>query len=239
MRPEVRLRQPLLSEVLAAAFAVTGLGLVTGCDLLRLRDNSPPTCRIISPADSAQVSGLVPIQAYAFDSVGVVKVEFLVNAAVIATKTDSPYTVTWNTEGLAERSWHELSCIAYDLAGNKGFSDTISVQIAVQGQRSIYHGSIEVQPGRYRSVPFEARSGDTLSGSVRVSSDGTLSTFAWLDSAQYAEFRAGRAYTALFSRTGFVEFSMRQAVVQTGQYYLVFANSSTGTKTCWVRFVLE
>lgn len=239
MKPAVTFRQAPWLGVGSTVLAAACLCAVVGCDLFRLRDNSPPTCRITSPTDSAQVSGTVPIQVYAFDSVGVVKVEFLVNAAVVATKTDSPYTVTWNTEGLAERSRHQLSCIAHDLAGNKGLGDTISVQIAAQGQRSVYHGSVEVQQGRYQSLPFDARSGDTLSGSVRVSSGGTLSTFAWLDSAQYVEFRAGRAYTALFSRTDFAEFSMSQAVLQTGQYYLVFVNSSTGTRACWVRFVLE
>ncbi len=220
-------------------FAAVGLLWAVGCDLFRLKDTSPPSCRITNPADSALVSGTVPIQVDAHDSVGVLKVEFLVDGAVFATKTDSPYTVSWNTDGLAERSWHQLSCVAYDLAGNKGYGDTILVQIAAVGQRSVYHGSVEVQQGRYQSVPFDALLGDTLSGSVRVNSGGTLSTFAWLDSAQYVEFKAGRAYTALFSRSQFAELSMSQAVPATGRFYLVFANSGSGTKTCWVRFVLE
>jgi hypothetical protein len=212
---------------------------VAGCDLFRLEDRIPPTCRITSPADSSQVSGTVPIQVSAFDSTGVASVQFLVDAAVVATKTDSPYTVSWNTEGLAEQSWHQLTCVAEDLVGNKGYSDTVWVQIATVGQRNVYHGEIEVQQGRYQSVEFEAVAGDTLSGDIRVSAGGTLSTFAWLDSTQYVEFRAGRAYTALFSRSDFAELGMNQAVTSSGEFHLVFANSGTGTKNLWVRFTLE
>jgi hypothetical protein len=199
----------------------------------------PPTCRITSPVDSAQVSGTVPIQVSATDSVGVVSVEFFADAASVAARTDSPYTATWNAEGQTEGSWHQLYCVAEDLAGNKGYSDTVRVQIAAAGQRSVYHGELTVQQGRYQSVQFEAVSGDTLSGDVRVSAGGTLSTFAWLDSVQHVEFKAGRAYTALFSRSDFAQLSMSEAVVRTGTYFLVFANGSTGTRVCWARFVLE
>jgi hypothetical protein len=220
-----------------AACAV--LGGVAGCEWLLGLDTTPPTCQITSPTDSASVSGVVPIAATASDSVGVDRVEFYADGSLVGTDSSSPYAGSWDASALAEGTWHSLSCIAYDLDGNKGYSDTLAVVVAGVGERSVYHGEVEVEAGYARSVSFNATAGDTLGGDVQVVSGGMLTKFLWLDQNNYTKFAASQPYTALFEKDNFTQASLRQAVPSTGKFYLAFANGGSATVKCWVRFVLE
>jgi hypothetical protein len=232
--PKARTSGPALVAVALAA----GL-LGPGCDLLFNQDKTPPTCWITSPTDSSIVSGVVALQAGAADNVAVDRVEFYSDGSPAGTATAGPYSVNWNTTGLPENSWHSLYCIAYDLGGNKGYSDTVAVKLMLAGQRSVYHGEVSVTAGSYVAVEFFGAAGDTLAGDVLVLSGARLSTFAWLNGSNYALFAAGQPYQALFRQDNASELSLRQAVAASDTFHLVFANTGTGTRTCWVRFVLE
>jgi hypothetical protein len=230
---------PRTVRLALSAAGLLALALVGGCDWLLLFDVTPPTCSIAAPADSGQVNGTVLIQATAFDSSGVERVQFYVDDGLVAVDSSSPYTGSWNAAGLPERSWHRLYCIAYDPAQNKGYSDTISVEIAGVGQQSVFHGELEVAAGTYREVEFSAGSGDTLAGDMLITTGGTLSSFLWLDQANYQLFAASQPYSALFQKDDFSQLNLRQVVPAAGKYHLVFSNRGSGARTCWARFVLE
>jgi len=181
----------------------------------------------------------VPVAATASDTVGVDRVEFYADGSLVSTDSFSPYAAGWDASGLAERTWHSLSCIAYDLAGNKGYSDTVAVEIAAVGQTSVYHGELEVAARSDSAVWFNAAVGDTLSGDAQVVSGGTLSMFLWLDKDNYQKYVANQSYTALFRQDNFSQMSMRQGVATSGKFYLVFANAGSSEVKCWARFVLE
>jgi hypothetical protein len=185
------------------------------------------------------VNGVVPIAATAFDSIGVERVEFYADGSLVGTDSAEPYSGSWDASGQAEQSRHSLSCIAYDLAQNKGYSDTVAVEIAVVGQTSIYHGELEVPARGREAVPFDAAAGDTLAGDAQVVSGGALSKFLWLDHDNYQKYVASQSYTALFEQDNFTQMSMSQAVPAAGKYYLVFVNSGNAIVKCWARFVLE
>ena len=202
-------------------------------------DTTAPTCELTSPADSAKVNGIVPMAAAASDSVGVELVEFYADGSLVGTDSSSPYSASWDASGEAEGSWHSLSCVARDLAGNKGYSDTAAVEIAGVGQRSVYHGELEVPARSRAAVSFDAEVGDTLAGDVQVVSGGTLSSFMWLDDDNYQKYVANQAYTVLFQRDSFSQMSMSQEVPAAGKFYLVFVNAGDATVKCWARFVLE
>jgi hypothetical protein len=219
--------------------ALVALVLFAGCEWLLGLDTTPPTCHITSPVDSASVNGVVPVAATASDTVGVDRVEFYADGSLVSTDSFSPHAASWDASGLAERTWHSLSCIAYDLAGNKGYSDTIAVEIAAVGQRSVYHGELEVQAHAREVVSFDANAGDTLSGDAQVASGGALSMFLWLDKDNYQKYVANQSYTALFRQDNFSQMSMRQGVATSGKFYLVFANAGGSAVKCWARFVLE
>lgn len=90
-------------------------------------DTTPPTVAVTSPADASTVNGLVTIAATAADDVGVAKVEFYADAALLGTDTSSPYSQTWDTSTAAQGS-HQLAAKAYDAAGNNA---TASITVTV------------------------------------------------------------------------------------------------------------
>ena len=92
-------------------------------------DTTAPVASITSPASGAIVSGTVAVAASATDAVGVTKVEFLLDGALQATDTASPYSWGWTTTGASNGS-HTLVAKAYDAAGNVGTSATVSVTVS-------------------------------------------------------------------------------------------------------------
>jgi trimeric autotransporter adhesin len=92
-------------------------------------DTTPPSTSITSPANGATVSGTVTVTASASDNVGVTRVEFLVDGALAATDTTSPYSFAWNTSALVPGSTHTLASRAFDAANNQGNSTNVTVTI--------------------------------------------------------------------------------------------------------------
>lgn len=92
-------------------------------------DTTAPAVAVSSPASGATVSGTVAVAATATDAVGVTKVEFLLDGALQATDTASPYSWSWATTGASNGS-HALVAKAYDAAGNVGTSSTVSVTVS-------------------------------------------------------------------------------------------------------------
>jgi hypothetical protein len=93
-------------------------------------DASPPTVSITSPANGATVFGVVGLTATAADDVGVVGVRFYLNGTLVgAEDTTAPYSVDWNTTGVANGTY-TLTAIARDAAGNLATSAAVSVTVS-------------------------------------------------------------------------------------------------------------
>jgi len=122
-------------------------------------DTTAPAASITSPASGATVSGIVEVAASATDAVGVTKVEFLLDGALQATDTTSPYSWSWATAASANGS-HTLVAKAYDAAGNVGTSPTVSVTVRNDTTAPV------------ASVTSPA-SGATVSGTVSVAASAT------------------------------------------------------------------
>lgn len=221
------------------AVLAAGLVLFAGCEWLLSFDRVPPECWITSPADSAMVSGRVTVRAEAFDSIGVERIDFYADGVRFATDSSSPASAAWDASALPDDSWHQLFCVAYDLSGNAGYSDTISLRVAKASQRSVYHGTLSIPPNSHVAVRFEALAGDSLAGEARDVTGGTIGRFIWLDSANYQQFRQGGTYTAILEFARVSELSLASPVPGAGTYYLVLASSQSFRQTCWLRFVLE
>jgi len=72
-------------------------------------DTTPPSVSISSPGAGQTVSGTVTVSASASDNVGVTSVQFRLDGANLgAQDTGAPYSVSWNTTGVANGS-HTLS----------------------------------------------------------------------------------------------------------------------------------
>ncbi len=91
-------------------------------------DTTVPTTAITSPATGASftVGTNVTLTASASDNVGVTKVEFYVDGVLKGSDTAAPYSLAWNTTGVATGP-HTIRSKAYDAAGNAATSTAVSV----------------------------------------------------------------------------------------------------------------
>jgi len=80
-------------------------------------DSVAPTVSITSPVNGGLLLKTQRIEALASDNVGVARVEFYVNEALLATDTAAPYVVYWNTRRTAPGSY-VIKAVAYDASGN-------------------------------------------------------------------------------------------------------------------------
>lgn len=88
-----------------------------------------PTVSLTSPGSGATVGGTVNVSASASDNVGVSRVEFYRNGALVATSNSAPYGFSWDTESVPNGSY-TLTAKAYDAAGNVGQSQYSSVTVS-------------------------------------------------------------------------------------------------------------
>ena len=107
-------------------------GIATGSAGVSLTvpgDSTPPAVSLQTLP--ACVNGTVTVNATASDSSGYIqRVEFLVDGAVAATDTSSPYSFNWATAGLAI-GVHSVQARAFDWSGNVTTSAATSVTVDV------------------------------------------------------------------------------------------------------------
>lgn len=92
-------------------------------------DGVPPTAALTSPANGASVSGTVALSATASDDVGVARVEFLLDGALLGSDATAPYGLAWDSSGTSDGA-HVLLARAVDLAGNTGTSAPVNVTVS-------------------------------------------------------------------------------------------------------------
>jgi hypothetical protein len=92
-----------------------------------IADTTPPIIAITAPSAGATLSGpMVTLAVTATDNVGVVKVQYYCDGALIGTATSAPFSYKWNNKKVAAGT-HSLQARASDAAGNVGISAAISV----------------------------------------------------------------------------------------------------------------
>jgi hypothetical protein len=93
-------------------------------------DTTAPTATVTAPADRATVSGTTTVSASATDNVAVAGVRFLLDGNPLgAEDTTAPYSVAWNTAGVADGP-HTLTAVARDAAGNTSTANPVNVTVA-------------------------------------------------------------------------------------------------------------
>ena len=96
-------------------------GINVGAAWSTSTDTTAPT----ATASESGTTGTITLSATASDNVGVTKVEFYIDGALVGTDTTSPYSVTYNSANLTNGT-HSLVAKAYDAAGNIGSSTAVS-----------------------------------------------------------------------------------------------------------------
>ena len=80
-------------------------------------DTTRPTLRFRAPPAGEPLSGSHLLVARAEDDRGVVRVQFLLNGAVLVERTQAPYRLQWDSRSVADGE-HVLAVRAFDAAGN-------------------------------------------------------------------------------------------------------------------------
>ncbi len=127
-------------------------------------DTTPPSVSVTSPTSGQTVQGTVAVSASASDNVGVAGVQFRLDGASLgAEDTSSPYSVSWNTTGVANGS-HALTAVARDAAGNVTNSATVTVTVNNAPPPDTTPPTVNVtSPG----------SGTTVSGTISVTASAS------------------------------------------------------------------
>jgi GH18 family chitinase len=92
-------------------------------------DVIPPVVTITTPADGAVLGKKQTIAVQAMDNVRVSRVEFYANGLLLATDSQAPYSITWNSR-TASRGPNVIAVIAYDASHNSA-----SAQVTVYSSR--------------------------------------------------------------------------------------------------------
>jgi poly(hydroxyalkanoate) depolymerase family esterase len=92
-------------------------------------DGIAPTVAITAPTDGASVSGNVTVSATASDDVGVDRVEFLLDGALLGSDASAPYSTSWDSTTASDGA-HVLQARAYDLVDNLGTSAQVNVNVS-------------------------------------------------------------------------------------------------------------
>jgi len=137
-------------------------------------DLENPTVTLTAPAAGATVSGSVTLQATAADNVGVTRVRFLVDGALLPGQdTAAPYELAWNSSTVPNGS-HTIAASAEDASGNTATSATVAVTVA--NTTSL---------GRVVAYGFDEGAGTVANDSTVPSNAGTISGATWTAAGRY------------------------------------------------------
>ena len=131
-----------------------------------IADTTPPETSIVAPLQSTTVSGIVAINVIASDNVGVSRVELTVNGRLLSTDNMAPFGFSWDSNFVGN-GLSTLATVAYDAAGNKASSRSVSVNVA-NGAASVI---TDTSPPLVRI--FNPVDGSTLAGTVQVRVEAT------------------------------------------------------------------
>ncbi len=116
------------SDLYAGTCAKTAVGLAwatVGVGGPAPTDAVPPTTSIASPADGSKVTAGFEVQATAADDQCILKVELLIDGAVVETKTAAPFTFT--TDPALTKGSHTIEVKTYDAFNQSTARSTVTV----------------------------------------------------------------------------------------------------------------
>lgn len=184
-----------------------------------ITDSQAPTASISAPLGSSTVSGLTPVNVATSDNVGVTKTELLVNGAVVATDTTSPFAFSWDSSRVAN-GMATLNVRAHDAAGNVGQSAAVSVNVANVTLADT------VAPTVALSNPVN---GSVVSGNISVTAQGNDNS--GLAGLRMSMFING-AQVASSSGSGNLKYGWNTRKIATGSYTLrVDTSDAAGNKS--------
>ena len=118
---------------LSFGVSLAAVGSITVDDHAIAADTTAPTVSLTAPAAGSTVGGSVSLAATASDNVGISKVEFLADGAVIGSDLTAPYSLTWDST-TSNDGPVTLTARATDTSTNVATGAGVAVTVANQPQ---------------------------------------------------------------------------------------------------------
>lgn len=120
-----------LIGILVLSLAILMITASCGKKVTTTDDTTPPTVKILSPANNSEVSDTVEIRVEAKDNKKVARVEFYIDSQLSFTDTQSPWVYDWITYLYDDSTSHTIFVVGYDQVGNRDTSSVIAVLVRV------------------------------------------------------------------------------------------------------------
>jgi peptidoglycan/xylan/chitin deacetylase (PgdA/CDA1 family) len=151
-----------------------------------------PTVSLSAPSSGATLSGSVSFSANASSSVGISKVDYLVNGQVVATGTTGPsYTATWDSSTVGDGAV-TVTARATDNGGNSGTSTPVAMTVsnaASRGGNMLTNASLETATGG--STPDCWQLGGTGTNSYTWSRTSNAHSGSWAENVTISSYTSG------------------------------------------------
>jgi peptidoglycan/xylan/chitin deacetylase (PgdA/CDA1 family) len=139
---------PADATALSFGMNIQAVGTLTTDDYSLADSGGPPTSpsvSLTSPSPGATLTGPVTFSASASSSLGIARVDYLVNGAVVATSSSPPYTATWDSSTVGDGPV-TVTARATDVGGNQTTSAPVSATMsnaASRGGNMLANASLE------------------------------------------------------------------------------------------------
>ena len=191
-------------------------------------DTTAPSTSLTAPTGGATLSGTATVSADASDNVGVSKVDFFAGSTLIGSDTTSPYSVSWNTAGVANGSY-SITSKAYDAAGNVGTSAAVSVTVSnTTGSCGITEQLLVNAGFESGNVNWTTTTG-VIDGSTGGSAPRTGSWKAWLNG--YGTAKTDTAYQTITIPSTACSASLK--------FWVKIISSETTTTTAYDKLAIQ
>lgn len=151
-----------------------------------------PTVSLSAPSSGATLSGSVSFSANASSSVGIAKVDYLVDGQVVATSTTGPsYTATWDSSTVGDGAV-TVTARATDNGGNQGTSTPVTMTVsnaASRGGNMLANASLETATGG--STPDCWQLGGTGTNSFTWTRTSNAHSGSWAENVTISSLTSG------------------------------------------------
>ena len=97
-------------------------------------DTEAPSVSITEPLRNAEVKGVIKIKATALDDVGINRVEFYIDNALLEVDYDFPYEIDWNSKTVSDGYMYTIKAKAFNDAGNSA-EDSMLITVNNGGEK--------------------------------------------------------------------------------------------------------
>jgi peptidoglycan/xylan/chitin deacetylase (PgdA/CDA1 family) len=238
---------PSNATALSYGLNIQAVGTLTTDDYSLADTGGPPTSPSVTltgPAAGSTVSGQATLTSNASSPIGIARVDYLVNGAVVATSTSAPYTATWDSSTVGDGPV-TITARATDINGTQTTSAPVSATIsnaASRGGNMLANASLETATNG--STPDCWQLSGTGTNTATWTRTSNAHSGSWAENVAITAFTSGDR--KLITSQGTSACSPRVNAGSTynlGGWYesnqpariAVYYLSSTGTWTFWTQ----